>query len=163
MLDRLARDEAPIDADAAFDAYFRRAEPLLRRALVAGFGSDLGRDAVAQALEYGWRNWARVSDLEDPTGYLYRVGDRWARRHRRRLSPPRFAAVATDMDPQFEPGLADALARLSRRQRQAVVLVHGFGLSHAETGDLLGVARSSVQNHVERGLAALRASIGDIT
>jgi RNA polymerase sigma factor (sigma-70 family) len=157
MLDRVAHAEAGV----GFDAYFRVAEPLLRRALVAGYGSDVGRDATAQALEYGWRNWTRISELDDPTGYLYRVGDRWARRHRRRLSPPRFVSNERDSERLFEPGLADALARLSRRQRQAVVLVHGYGLSHAETAELLGVARSSIQNHVERGLAALRTSIGD--
>lgn len=145
----------------SFDAYFRVAEPLLRRALVAGFGSEVGRDAAAQALEYGWRNWSRVSGLDDPTGYLYRVGERWARRHRRRLAPVLFGPSLAPSDRHFEPTLTKALSNLPRRQRQVVVLVHGYGLSHSEAAALLNVARSSVQNHAERGLAALRRSIGE--
>jgi DNA-directed RNA polymerase specialized sigma24 family protein len=37
-----------------------------------------------------------------------------------------------------------------------VVLVHGYSYTHAEVADLLGLSRSSIQNHVERGLAKLR-------
>ncbi|MCW2749481.1 MAG: putative polymerase subfamily sigma factor [Aeromicrobium sp.] len=143
-----------------FESFFRVAEPLFRRALVAGFGADVGRDAAAQALEYGWRNWERVNGLEDCTGYLYRVGERWARRHRHRLHRVCFGPSPAAAEGLFEPGLAGALAGLPRRQRQAVVLVHGYGLSHAEAATLLNVARSSIQNHVERGLAALRSSMG---
>ena len=34
-----------------------------------------------------------------------------------------------------EPGLAPALRALSPRQRQAVILVHAMGMSHAETAE----------------------------
>ncbi len=45
--------------------------------------------------------------------------------------------VSTDTWPGMEPGLGPALAALSPRQRQAVVLTVGFGLSHQEAADLL--------------------------
>ncbi len=61
--------------------------------------------------------------------------------------------------PWIEPGLPDALNKLSARQRQVVVLVHGFEYTHQEVADLLGISRSSVQNHVERGLARLRSEL----
>ncbi len=64
-----------------FDDFFTTAEPLLRRALVGGFGPDVGREATAEALAYGWTNWDRVAGLDNPTGYLYRVGERWALRY----------------------------------------------------------------------------------
>lgn len=86
MLER-ARQDPELDS---FDSFFRVNEPLLRRALVAGFGGDAGRDATAQALEYAWRNWSRVRQLDHSVGYLYRLGERWARRHRRRLDPVAF-------------------------------------------------------------------------
>jgi DNA-directed RNA polymerase specialized sigma24 family protein len=38
-------------------------------------------------------------------------------------------------------------------------LVHGFEYTHQEVADLLGISRSSVQNHVERGLARLRTEL----
>jgi RNA polymerase sigma factor (sigma-70 family) len=52
------------------------------------------------------------------------------------------------------------LQRLSERQRVCVVLVHGYGWTHQEVADLLGISPSSVQNHAQRGLARLRDAIG---
>lgn len=143
-----------------FEDFFIRAEPLLRRALVSGFGADLGRDATAEALTYGWSHWDRVAGMENPTGYLYRVGERWARRRRIRSRRITLMMRAPNEETGFEPGLGHALDALPRRQRQAVTLVHGLGLTHAEAAQLLGVSRSTIQNHVERGLAALRNSLG---
>ena len=156
-------DRAPtVSVVSDFEAFFRATEPSLRRALVAGFGGDLGREATAHALAYGWQHWERVERLDNSAGYLYRVGERWARRHRLRTAPsPSFEAGGEARS--FEPQLPAALASLPKRQRQAVVLVVGYGLSHSEAARMLGIRRSSVQNHVERALGALRRSIGAVT
>lgn len=150
-------ERASSDA-TSFERYFIQAEPLLRRSLVAGYGADLGAEAAATALTYGWSEWARIRELENPTGYLYRVGERWARRHRPRRQL--FGAIPPDEHPHVEPGLAAALDGLSLRQRQAVLLVEGFGLTYAETSDLLGISRSSTQNHLRRGMTKLRRHLG---
>jgi len=144
-----------------FEQFFAIAEPALRRALVAGFGAEAGRDATAEALTYGWREWGRVSAMDNPTGYLYRVGERWAKRQRPLRPLPMSESAQPEADPG-EPGLEKALETLTLRQRQAVVIVWGFGLSHAETAELLGVSRSSIQNHVERGMAKLRQNLGAV-
>lgn len=149
-----------------FEVFFDQAEPRLRAALVAKFGPDQGRDAAAEALAYGWQNWARVEPMANPAGYLYRVGDRWARWQVSRRLPLKRLDLLPAEPPgvhRFEPGLADAMAQLSPRQRQTVVLTAGFGLTHRETAALLGCSRSSVQNHVERGLAKLRTELGVTT
>ena len=62
-------------------------------------------------------------------------------------------------EPWIEPALAPALVTLTERQRVAVVLVHGFGWELGEVGDLLGIKVTSVQNHLERGLAKLRTTL----
>jgi RNA polymerase sigma factor (sigma-70 family) len=49
------------------------------------------------------------------------------------------------------------LLQLSPRVRTAVVLRYFDDLSEAETAQLMGCSRSTVNNHVSRGLAALRA------
>ncbi len=177
----------------AFDEFFKTAEPLLRRALVGGFGPDVGREATSETLTYGWKNWDRVAGLDNPTGYLYRVGERWALRYLdqtpRYLDRPgrssdnddrsmggrsmaeyslaESSAAGSNLDgggagvpSNIEPDLAAALETLSLRQRQVVVLVASFGLSHSEAADLLGISRSSIQNHVERGMKKLRTSLG---
>lgn len=139
-----------------FREFFEAAEPVLRRALVAAYG-PVGRDAAADALAHAWEHWGRVSAMDNPTGYLYRVGQSKLRWYRRRA--PAVVAPADLSEHWFEPDLAPALAELTRPQRVAVVLCHGFALTHREVAALLDVTPSTVQNHVERGLAKLRARL----
>ena len=141
-----------------FVTFVRDVEPQLRRALVAGFGVDIGREAAAEALAYGWEHWERVRQLENPAGYLYRVGQSWARR--RPLRRVIFPDAPAGNEPWVEPGLAPALRALSLRQRQVVILVHAMGLSQAETATMLGLKPTSVQNHLQRGVSRLRTALG---
>ena len=94
--------------------------------------------------------------MEHPLAYLFRVGQTRTGDRRRRLL---FPAAADARMPWIEPGLPEALSRLSEHQRVAVVLAHGFGWTHREIADVLDVATSTVQNHVERGLRNLRAAL----
>jgi DNA-directed RNA polymerase specialized sigma24 family protein len=98
--------------------------------------------------------------MDNPAGYLFQVGRRWGRRQRGRSRRQIGFPVVAPSSPTYEPGLAGALASLSVRQRQAVVLVHGYGLTHQEAAELLGLGRSSIQNHVERGLTKMRDRMG---
>ena len=132
-----------------------QAEPRLRRALVAAYGPDRGREATAEALGYGWEHWERVKTMENPVGYLYRVGQSRTRPRRLRLvfERPEFR------EPLVEPALRHALTTLTERQRTAVVLVHGFGWTLREVAEMTGIKLTTVQNHVERGLARLRTEL----
>ena len=136
----------------SFTRFARAAEPRLRIALAAAVGQDLGAEATAEALAYGWENWERVAAMENPTGYLYRVGRSRVRRLRRLNLPP--APVHTT--PHVEPALPAALAKLSDRQRVVVVLVHGFEWRHEEVASLLGLETPTVATHLRRGLSKLR-------
>jgi DNA-directed RNA polymerase specialized sigma24 family protein len=138
-----------------FERFFADVEPGLRRALIARYGADRGREATAEALGYACEHWTRVGTMERPVGYLFRVGQSRTRRWRlsRRDAFPSPDVVEM---PWIEPGLVGALNALSPRQRVAVVLVCGFGWQLREVADLLGVKTTTVQNHVERGLAKLR-------
>jgi len=42
----------------------------------------------------------------------------------------------------------------------SVVLCHGYGWTRAEVAELLGVNASTVQRHVDRGVAKLRSGLG---
>jgi len=55
--------------------------------------------------------------------------------------------------------LPDALWELRPDVRVAIVLVHGYGWSYAEVGELLQVPVSTVRNHVHRGMTKLRQSL----
>lgn len=135
-----------------FTAFVNAVEPRLRRALVALRGPQLGRDGTAEALAWAWEHWERVRQMENPAGYLYRVGRSRTRQRRRALLP----AETSSGDPHIEPRLGPALARLSERQRTAVVLVHGCSWSYQEVAEALGVSKSSVGTPVARALDSLR-------
>jgi RNA polymerase sigma factor (sigma-70 family) len=138
-----------------FGQFMEGSEPRLRRALVAAYGWERGRDATAEAYGYAWEHWDRICAMENPVGYLYRVGQS---RTQNRSHPVVFERMTED-EKWFEPALGKALAGLSERQRTAVVLVYGFGWTMREVGDVTGIAVTSIQNHLERGMEKLRRSL----
>jgi DNA-directed RNA polymerase specialized sigma24 family protein len=143
-----------------FELFVADVEPRVRRALVAGLGAAVGREAAADALAWAWQNWERVREIENPVGYLYRVGRTLAVRAEARDVPVAEPAPgATSPDDSFEPGLAPALARLSEVQRCAVVLVAGFGYTLRDAAEVLGVTASTVHRDCERALARLRSEL----
>lgn len=148
------------DLRAEYGRFVHDRQDGIRRALIAGFGPELGLEACEDALLYGWRHWARIRGLENPAGYLYRVGHRIAQKQARRRPPPVFPAAPASDNPGVEPKLPGALGRLSRRQREAVVLVHAYGMSQREVSRLLGISKGSVQRHLDRGLQRLRLELG---
>ena len=148
---------APVAASRdGFEEFVREAEPQLRRALVAAYGSEAGRDAAAEALAYAWEHWERLRSIKNLPGYLYRVGQSRSRRRR----PAVLFETPGWPERNFEPGLPGALAALSVRQRQAVVLVYGYGCTAREVSELIGIKQTTVHNHVRRGLERLRKSLG---
>ncbi len=144
----------------AFTSFARDAGERVRRALIATYGPELGIEATADALEYGWEHWDRIRAMDNPDGYLYRVGRTKARMRLRKRRPVLPRPDQQETGRWYEPGLPDSLARLTNKQRAAVVLVHGYGYTYQEAADPLGSARSTVQQHVERGLARLRQDLG---
>ena len=143
-----------------FERFLVDAEPRLRTALVASFGPERGREAAAEALAYGFEHWTRLRSYENVIGYLYRVGQSAARPKRSRSHAAiQLFSRAERAEPWFEPGLAQALASLTDRQRTVVVLVHGFDWTLREVADVAGLRVTSVQNHLERGMAKLRSAL----
>ena len=131
------------------------ARPRLWTAFVAVRGEHGADDAVAEALAWAAANRDRVIALDNPVGYLYRVG-------LTRSTPPRQPQLPTPDEiglPHIEPTLIPALLALPERQRAAVWLVHGCGWTHAETARALGVKRTTVGTHVNRAMNALRLKL----
>jgi len=149
--------DAVDDFTESFTIFVKEVEVRLRHALVAVFGQEQGRDATAEALAYAWEHWSRVGSMDNPAGYLYRVGR--SRGQRRRLRPV-FDPVPSDHLPEVEPGLPVALLALSEKQRVAVVMVHAYDWPRHEAAELLGVSVSTLDTHLQRGLAKLRNGLG---
>jgi DNA-directed RNA polymerase specialized sigma24 family protein len=148
-------NESLIDS---FTEWAELVEPKLRHTLTASFGSQLGKDAAADALAHAWVHWDVVSTNDNRLGYVYAVGRNMARRSARRR--PVFLPVDHQRLPDVEPGLPDAIACLPERQRVVITLVYGYQWTLSEVAMLLGTEKSTVQSHAERGLARLRRSLG---
>ena len=126
--------------NVGFSEFVSDMESRLRQALTSALGPEFGREAAAEALAYGWEHWARISEMENPVGYLFRVGQRSGRRMRSRKRIV-FPAVVSERSPWVEPALPAAMQRLSDQQ-------------------LLGVSKATVQSHSERALVKLRRKLG---
>jgi RNA polymerase sigma factor (sigma-70 family) len=138
-----------------FREFVRNTEPRLHRALVAQLGWEQGREATAEALAWAWEHWDRIGPMANSAGYLFRVGKS---RIRRRKAGALFVRERDDT-PWIEPALGRSLAALSQRQRVSVVLVHGYGWTAREVAEMTGIKATTVQSHVERGLARLRSQL----
>ena len=147
----------PPDVDHEFTAFFKEMEPRLSYALAAAYWVEVGRESTADAMAHAWEHWSKLRGMDNPGGYLYRVGQSRARRYRR--SGPLFPAALVGGLPDVEPGLPAALNSLSTAQRTAVVLVYLLGWSEREAADLLGVDRSTIRRHRDRGLSKLRRAL----
>jgi DNA-directed RNA polymerase specialized sigma24 family protein len=142
----------------SFTEFAVAAEPRLRHALTALYGIEAGKDAAAEALAYGWEHWESVGGMENPVGFLYVVGRNRGRRVRKRRVV--FPEPPVDHTPWVEPRLAATLAALPARQRQVVMLVHGYGWTLGEVAEVLEVSKGTVQRHLERAVAKLQARLG---
>ncbi|MGA4543216.1 SigE family RNA polymerase sigma factor [Uniformispora flossi] len=83
----------------------------------------------------------------------------WRREHPH-AAPPDTAAAAGS-DPDMGLAVRVALTAVPPRQRAVLVLRYWEDLSVEETAQLLGVSPGTVKSQSARGLATLRAALGD--
>ena len=152
-------------ARAVFDAFVRaRHTALLRYGVVLTGDPHRAADLVQDALERTGLAWDRVHSQGDPEGYVRRVManrnvSTWRRLRRERLvdAPPETAYE----DRPVDDVMWAVLARLPRRQRTVLVLRYYEDLTEAEIARVLGIAPGTVKSQASKGIAALRASLGD--
>jgi len=85
-LRRIRPSRTLVDVDVVVDDAARMlasVEPRLRRAFVARYGWPDGLDVAADVMEWAWTHRARLADIDNPAGYLWRVGTSRSRRLRR--------------------------------------------------------------------------------
>ena len=148
-----------------FAVFFGDAEPRLRQALVAAYGPVLGREATVDALTWAWSHRHELAEMENPVGYLFRVGQTTAQRQFRRRrreelrERPERRSGDEVSDVEVDVDLESALDALSPQQRLAVLLVHGRCLPLREVAELMSVSVATVREHLSRGLDRLRSEM----
>jgi DNA-directed RNA polymerase specialized sigma24 family protein len=91
--------------------------------------------------------------MDNPAGYLYRVGQS---KTRPRLRPRPVIFPPPNDERWVEPALPRALASLTPSQRLPVVLIEGFGWTLTEVSALTGTSVSTVRRNLDRGMSRLR-------
>ena len=134
-----------------FESFFEDEKDRLLRVLSVITGSraeaeDIAQDAFTRIFE----RWDSVEAMESPRAYLYKTAMNGFRSEYRRtalslkrvvgLGPPEDVFQAVE-DREIA---TQALARLTPRQRAALVLTEALGYSGEETGALLGIKASTV-------------------
>lgn len=142
-----------------------RSAALLRTAyLLTGSHQD-AEDLVQTALIKAVPRWGRVREHEP---YVRRIlvhesVSRWRRRRWRETSTeslPELGNVGVDVDTRLV--LAQALGRLSPRQRAVIVLRYFDDLTETQTADLLRISVGTVKSQARDALARLRALVPDL-
>jgi RNA polymerase sigma-70 factor (sigma-E family) len=137
---------------------------LLRTACLVTGEAHLGEDLLQTALAKAYGSWPKVRAADHPVAYVRRLMINAHLSWVRRLSSteqvietlPELGSGDLQSAHADSDEMRRALLGLSLRVRTAVVLRYFEDLSEADTAALMGCSRSTVNNHVTRGLAALR-------
>ncbi len=140
---RLVGDEAAAE-DVTQEAFVRAYQALDRFRGEASLETWFYRILVRQAHNY--RRWRAVRTLWQPDS-----GEE-----------PVDPTASVQGDPGLRRRIAHALGQLSRRQREAFVLVHLEGFTVRECADFLGKPSGTVKSHLHRALRKLRTELADL-
>jgi RNA polymerase sigma-70 factor (ECF subfamily) len=149
-----------VEHGARLERLYREQGGRMWRAALAFAGdAEVASDAVAEAFAQAL---ARGEAIRDAERWVWRTIFRIAAgelKERRRSVPFEEEGVYMMEEPARE--LVAALARMSERQRSAVVLHHAVGYPVREVAAILGSTPAAVKVHLMRGRRRLRDLLGD--
>lgn len=156
-----------MDAMADFDDFYHLKYKSCLALAYARLGNwadaeDVAQDAFADAA----RNWAKVSQYEEPAAYVLRAvmnraSSRWRRVGREvkalaLMTRPTSAAPASEA---FDEEFWDAVRRLPKQQSKAVVLFYVADMSIAHLAIHLGCSEGAAKSHLSRARATLEMTL----
>ncbi|MFJ1749067.1 SigE family RNA polymerase sigma factor [Streptomyces sp. NPDC088116] len=157
---------APSAIKAIDDLYLHRRLPLVRLALLLVDDLPTAEDVVQDAFAALFhRHGERLTGLDDPEAYVRTSVVNRARSVLRRRRTVR--AHVPEREGHAPPAeeyvllreehreVLDALSRLTRRQREVLVLRYWSNLTEAQIADTLGLSRGTVKSTASRALDAL--------
>lgn len=141
---------------AAFGMLVEKYERPLRSFLMRTCGPDSADDIAQDAFLRAWRSAGQYDGRARYSTWLTAIAWRCrldALRKERRIEAD---SLTEQAEPEsFEVG--DMLARLSERERAALVLCEGHGWTHAEAAGLLGIPLGTLKSIIARAKAKCRA------
>jgi RNA polymerase sigma-70 factor, ECF subfamily len=157
------RDGDPMAAEHSLEDFFELEQERLLRLLWMVTGSlQEAEDIVQEAFLRVWERWHKVSAMESPTGYLHQAAmNIFRNRYRRTKLALRKAVGAEPPIDAFGSvedriSVSSALAKLTPKQRAALVLTDLLEYPAEEAGQMLGIRASTVRSLSSTARAALR-------
>ena len=150
----------------SFEQWYRQQHPRLVNALmVVSVDEDVAREAAAESFARAFERWDRVSRMEAPAAWVYRVAINVIRRRMRRSAFERTAlrlhrSEAVEL-PLLAPEVWAAVRSLPVRQRTAIALRYVLDLPQHEVARLMGVAPGTVPATLAKARARLAVLLAD--
>jgi RNA polymerase sigma-70 factor (sigma-E family) len=168
QIPRVEPDVGPDAHRQVSELFQTHALGLVRLAVFMVGDQQTAEDVVQDAFLGLYRNWSRLQDTANPVGYIRAsvlngcrlVHRKNSRRDRATLVLMEKAEDAASAESAVILDAAnrevlDALRRISRRQREAVVLRYYLEMSEEEAAQAMHVSRGTVKSATSRGLKAL--------
>lgn len=157
-----------------FARFFTQWDPHVRRYLIwlegdSGVLDDAAQETMIAAHQY----WDRVSTLENPKAWLFKVAQQ-------RLSKARTARLrhGVSTDPHELPGsvgprdglaqreerltILEAVRKLPQQQATAIALQLQFDPPLSEIAEIMGISTGSVKTHLHHARATLETLLTDV-
>jgi RNA polymerase sigma factor (sigma-70 family) len=158
--------DAPPGAPGFEDFFEQRRRPLALALWLVVRNRAETEEIAQDAFLKVWEHWDRVKQMDDPEGYLFRTAMNLQRNRRRRAA----LALRRTFRPQEgrdelahieqRDEVVRALGKLTRSQREALVVTDLLDYNSEEAGLLLGISPSTVRVQVARARAALKEQMG---
>jgi RNA polymerase sigma factor (sigma-70 family) len=159
--------------EAAFRVVYEQHGPAVHAYLARRVAPEHVEDLAAETFLVAWRKLPH--DVEEPLPWLYAVARRCMLAHRRRLAGRRRlverlaaltpaherSAPATVVEPALGEPLARAFARLTDREKEALLLVAWERLDHAAAARVVGCTAATFTVRVSRARGKLVTALGD--
>ena len=165
----------PAEREACFSTFVTLQRDRARRLAWRLVGGDeaAAEDVTQEAFVRAYQALDRFRGEASLETWFYRILVRQAHNYRRwravralwhseSAAEPADPTSAVQGDPGLRRRIAQALDQLSRRQREAFVLVHLEGFTVQECADFLGKPSGTVKSHLHRALVRLRAELADL-
>lgn len=127
----------------------------------------VAEELVQEALLRACRQWSKVSALQSPEGWAFRVAvnlanSAWRRKRAESRARERYGkddTVHRDPDVAERDAVRRALRKLSPRQREVVVLRYYLDLPFERVAELTGSSPGAVRTSASRAISELRKTI----
>jgi RNA polymerase sigma-70 factor, ECF subfamily len=169
-MDTETREPLVVSPPGSFEGFYRQWFPPVARAVSlvvrdVDFGQEMAQEAFARL----WGRWDEIGSDDHARNFVFQVSLNLARSYLRRR-PFRLGRTDTwshvgssDSATRVTDRIAvfRALASLTVRQRECVVLVDYLGYDAASAGALLEIRPATVRVQLMRGRAKLRERLGE--